>query len=216
MFWRKRKQKPTAQSEAVPIGREWKWYGHANPLTMETASIYGETYDLGPPLDSYELDLFKAQFMALLPEPGSEERRLMLNRVEQYILALRAIKTKLNGPGFSGLSPEDTKLGFGLIRPVFTKLGKIKAIQVSIDGKPSPRIPFGMCITHLKWAYGKQTLIVPISTIILTPGRDTVYLTQSLLNIVVAQNDKVALGGLVYGLGADLRHTTWKYITKDS
>lgn len=134
-----------------------------NPCTMPIATLYRETLTLGP-LTQGELDIFKAQFGALLAAPGSEERKLMLDRLSAYIFALRAIKHELNDVNFAGLNPEDTEIGFGTIRPQFTKAaatwkttwsialtttwadwfyeGALAAYTVGKD--------FGMVVTHLK------------------------------------------------------------------
>lgn len=92
----------------------------ANPCTMPEAILYKETLTLGS-LDIEELETFKAQFGALLAAPGSEERRVMLDRLSAYVIGLRAIKHELDNVKFRGLNPEDTELGFGHIRPQFTR-----------------------------------------------------------------------------------------------
>ena len=91
-----------------------------NPVTRGEVTLYGDTMNLGDPLDADELDIFKAQFATILAAPGSSERKVMLDRLPVYIIALRAIKLDLKGPKFKGLNPEDTELGFGIIRPQFT------------------------------------------------------------------------------------------------
>lgn len=93
-----------------------------NPVTRKEAKLYKETLSLAP-LDGEELGIFKAQFVTLLAAPGSEERKIMLDRISQFVIGLRAIKYELKAPKFKGLNPEDTELGFGHIRPVFTKVG---------------------------------------------------------------------------------------------
>lgn len=94
----------------------------SNPCTMKEAKLYRETYSLAE-LSSDELELFKAQFGGLLAPPGSEERKIMLDSLSLYVLGLRAIKHELGSPKFAGLNPEDTELGFGIIRPQFTIAG---------------------------------------------------------------------------------------------
>jgi len=91
-----------------------------NPCTREQVTLYKETMTLGP-LDAEELELFKAQFGALLAAPSSDERKLMLDRLPIYVIALRAIKHELKNIKFRGINPEDTELGFGFIRPMFTR-----------------------------------------------------------------------------------------------
>lgn len=141
-----------------------RWMGKSNPVTMPQIELYRQTITLGPPLDNDELALFKAQFVTLLAAPGSEERKLMLDRLEAYIVALRAIKSKLGNIKFAGLNPEDVELGFGHIRPVFTQFaGAVKvtwAVALSqvwaqwLSTAPGVGYQignaFGMCITHLK------------------------------------------------------------------
>ena len=141
-----------------------------NPVTRGEVTLYGDTMNLGDPLDQDELDIFKAQFATILAAPGSAERRVMLDRLPVYIIALRAIKLDLKGPKFKGLNPEDTELGFGIIRPQFTKhtvagvstyradwtqvfaaaatwtdfLASTAAVAFAIGED------FGLCITHMK------------------------------------------------------------------
>lgn len=91
-----------------------------NPTTMPEATLYRETLTLSP-LDADELAIFKAQFGALLAAPSSDERKLMLDRLSAYVIAMRSIKHELNGIKFAGLNPEDTELGFGFIRPQFVR-----------------------------------------------------------------------------------------------
>lgn len=92
-----------------------------NPVTRDEIILYGETYKLGPALDQDELDIFKAQFAVLLAAPGSDERRLMLDRLDVYVMGLRAVKHALNDVKFAGINPEDTEIGFGLLRPQFLR-----------------------------------------------------------------------------------------------
>lgn len=137
----------------------------ANPCTMSEATLYRETLTLGP-MDADELEIFKAQFGGLLAAPGSEERKIMLDRLASYVIALRCIKHELKDIKFRGLNPEDTELGFGHIRPVFTKVGgSVKSnwqitlttsstyqawLGESITAGYAMADNFGLCITHLK------------------------------------------------------------------
>ena len=91
-----------------------------NPVTKPSIDIYGTSFTLGP-FNQLELDIFNAQFPTLLGAPGSEERRIQLERVDVYMLGLRALKHELDNPAFRGLNPGDTELGFGKIRPQFCK-----------------------------------------------------------------------------------------------
>lgn len=145
-----------------------------NPCTRPEATLYKETMTLGP-LDIEELDIFKAQFGALLASPSSDERKIMLDRLAVYVIALRAIKHELKNIKFRGLNPEDTELGFGFIRPMFTINGPVVAgvrtyrtnwfqnfvaaatwydwFYEGVAGTMTPfALPdsFGLAITHLK------------------------------------------------------------------
>lgn len=162
-----------------------------NPVTRPSVDLYGESLSLGNVLSQDELDLFKAQFATLISVPGSEERRIMLDRLSVYIIAIRAIKQSLNGITFKGLNPEDTELGMGLIRPQFTRaaaaykttwshavttswadwLYETAGIAYAI-GKD-----FGLCITHVKslvtpspfmaegkFTVGRRGALIPVDT----------------------------------------------------
>ena len=59
---------------------------------MGQAKLYRGAFELGDALDDDELKMFKAQFATLLAAPESEERTLMLDRLEAYVIALRASK----------------------------------------------------------------------------------------------------------------------------
>ena len=133
-----------------------------NPCTRPEVTLYKETMTLGP-LDAEELEIFKAQFAALLAAPSSDERKLMLDRLSVYIIALRAIKHELNDVKFKGINPEDTEIGFSFIRPMFTRtagayrtdwliaLTPAYAAWLDTAGAAFPLgNSFGLCITHLK------------------------------------------------------------------
>ena len=174
------------------------WYGHPNPVNREEANLFGESLALGDPLTDKELAIFKEQFIQLLAAPGSEERRLMLNRVEQYVLALRAIKAKLGNPKFRGLNPSTTEMGFGLIRPVFTGTGALipritwaqnytvayANMFSDVAGTAGYLIgnPFGLCITHLK-SFTTPTPV--LAEVQVTLGR-TVLLPFDVRNLRIA------------------------------
>ncbi len=172
-----------------------------NPVTRPEVKLYKETHKLAP-LDSEELGIFKAQFVTLLAAPGSEERRIMLDRVNQYVLALRAIKRELKDPKFKGLNPEDSELGFGHIRPVFTKVGGTVKDNWNITLTTSSTYQawlgasltagyemgesFGMVISHLKslitpspfmaevaFSLGRTGILIPVDVRALRLG-DTV------------------------------------------
>ena len=137
-----------------------------NPCTRPQVTLYKESMTLGP-LDNEELEIFKAQFGALLAAPSSDERKIMLDRLAIYVIALRAIKHELNDVKFKGINPEDTEIGFGLIRPMFTRSGAAGTynanwiVNLAVGGTwqnwlhqagvpyPLPN-SFGLVITHLK------------------------------------------------------------------
>lgn len=103
------------------IPRPGRMEPDVNPCTRKDIKLYKETLTLGPPLGADELEIFKAQFATLLAGPGSEERRVQLDRIQAYVVGLRCIKYELGNMAFTGMNPEDTELGFGHIRPVFLK-----------------------------------------------------------------------------------------------
>jgi len=88
-------------------------------LTRNTIRLYGTEYQLAP-LDHEELEIFNVQFPKLLAASTSIARQIQLQRVEDYITAIRAIKHWLHGVAFRGLQPGDSELGFQWIRPQFT------------------------------------------------------------------------------------------------
>lgn len=88
-------------------------------VSRPSVKLYDTDFVMAP-IDAEELKLFNDQFPTLLGAPGSEERRIQLERVDVYMMGLRAIKYKLNSVKFRGLNPSDAELGFGKIRPQFT------------------------------------------------------------------------------------------------
>jgi len=102
-----------------------------NPCTRPSIKLYKETLNLGKPLTDDELNYFKDQFATLLAGPGSEERKVQLDRIDTYVVGLRAIKHELGDMAFVGMNPEDTELGFGHIRPVFLQANAPAAPAVS-------------------------------------------------------------------------------------
>jgi hypothetical protein len=134
-------------------------------VTKPIVTLYGEKHTLAP-LAEDELDTFKAQLADILMIPGSDERLLMEDRLEQYVYALRSIKHELNDIHFDGLNPGDNTLGFGLIRPQYTHAGAatykptwitpalgLLFVDWLMEGALAPFAigrDFGLCITHLK------------------------------------------------------------------
>jgi len=139
-----------------------------NPCTRVNIKLYSDNLKLCP-LNDDELNIFKAQFSTLLSMPGSDERKIQLDRIEAYIIALRAIKQSLNEVTFAGLNAEDTELGMSLIRPMFTVAGAV-AVPLAYKTNWNQALTavwadwiwngagaamtvgkdFGMVITHLK------------------------------------------------------------------
>lgn len=140
-------------------------------VTMKNRNLYGEDYALAP-LDQGELELWKAQFAELMSMIGSDERKIMLNRVEQYIIALRAIKMALGSVRFQGVNAGDTTIGMSLIRPQFTQANLVAGYNAPgfyratwnqvltaawadwiFNGTGNPMnagMDFGFVVTHLK------------------------------------------------------------------
>lgn len=220
-----------------------------NPCTRPQVTLYKETMTLGP-LDPEELEIFKAQFGALLAAPSSDERKIMLDRLAIYIIGLRAIKHELNNVKFKGINPEDTEIGFGVIRPMFMRAGAAATylanwiVNLAVAGtwqnwfhQAGVAVPlpadFGLIITHLKsletptpfisecaFQIGRTGILIPFDVRMLQVG-DTENMTSivSIPSMIVKPNgsflatavadtagiDNVALGGLVIGLGRQLR-----------
>lgn len=87
-------------------------------VTRPEIRLYNTDHQLAP-LTQAELEIFNLQFPTLLAAPTSITRKIQLQRVEAYIMAIRAVKQQLNGVGFRGLHPSDTEMGFQPIRPQF-------------------------------------------------------------------------------------------------
>lgn len=120
-----------------------------NPCTMASIKLYGETLSLGPPLTEDELTIFKEQFATLLAGPGSEERKIQLDRIRTYVVGLRAIKHELGDIAFTGLNPEDAELGFGHIRPVFVLMNSTTVAPLTWS--------VALTSTYAAWLYATGT-----------------------------------------------------------
>lgn len=177
-----------------------------NPCTRASIKLYKEVLNLGDPLTGDELEIFKAQFKTLLAGPGSEERRIQLDRIAAYVTGLRAIKHELGNMAFAGLNPEDTELGFGHIRPVFLKANAPAAILLTsrttwaeayvgtayidwiMDGTAAAMTlgdSFGLIITHV------MSLVTPLpftAEIRFTAGRTGVMIPVDVRALAVADN----------------------------
>ena len=148
----------------------------ANPCTMPEATLYRETLTLSP-LDEDELAIFKAQFGALLAAPSSDERKLQLDRLSAYVIALRCIKHELGGIKFRGLNPEDTELGFGFIRPRFT----YGAVSPAVGAyKANWNMVFTALYTWYDWLYAGT----PPAATAFTIGRDFGFVITHLKSLV--------------------------------
>lgn len=169
-----------------------------NPCTMLEQTLYRDNYTLAS-INEKELALFKAQFSEILMMQSSDERKLMIGRVPQYMIALRAIKQALNSPIFSGIYAEDTELGMGYLRPQFVRSNAAyrttwtQAVAVAwadwfweTAGNPyAVGRDFGIVITHLK------SLLTPVA--LTTEVRFNVGRTQLLpvdtRNLILADTE---------------------------
>jgi hypothetical protein len=174
-------------------------------VSRDKINLYGENLALAD-LDQDELDLWKAQFSELMSMMGSDERRLMLNRVDQYIIALRAIKMALGGVKFQGVNAGDTTIGMSLIRPQFIQSNLVAGIGVGFcrvnwnqvltaawadwifngAGQPmSAGKDFGFCATHLKSLSQPNPFVAEVS---FTVGR-TPLLPNDVRNIRMSDSE---------------------------
>jgi hypothetical protein len=186
--------------DLVPhIGRSGK---DINPCTMPSIKLYKETLSLGDPLTDDELTIFKDQFATLLAGPGSEERKIQLDRIKTYVAGLRAIKHELGDIAFTGLNPEDTELGFGHIRPVLVIMGggagvapltwskaltSAESAWLYVSGTTGFTLgnSFGLIITHL------MSLVTPapfMAEATFTAGRTGVMIPVDVRSLRVADN----------------------------
>lgn len=176
-----------------------------NPCTRKDIKLYKETLTLGEPLTPDELNIFKAQFKTLLAGPGSEERRIQLDRINAYVTGLRCIKYELGNMAFTGMNPEDTELGFGHIRPIFIQdpaaaagTGRTIWTQAVTTGwcdfvadSAVPSLPqvlgnsFGLIITHV------MSVITPrpwIAEMKFTAGRTGILIPIDTRALVIGDN----------------------------
>lgn len=94
-----------------------------NPCTALGVVLSGESFELGKPFTEDELAIWKDQFATLLAGPGSEERKIQLDRIRAYVAGTRAILQAVGRPAFKGINAGNTEGGFSHIRPVFILLG---------------------------------------------------------------------------------------------
>lgn len=88
-------------------------------MSSKALKLYNSEYKLAA-LDPEELAILNAQMPTLLAAPTSVQRMIQEQRLDAYVMAIRATKEKLNGPKFRGVNPSDTELGIGPIRPIYT------------------------------------------------------------------------------------------------
>jgi len=174
-----------------------------NPCTRKDIKLYKETLTLGPPLSADELEIFKVQFATLLAGPGSEERKIQLDRISAYVVGLRCIKYELGNMAFTGMNPEDTELGFGHIRPIFiqdpagaagtgrtiwTQAVTVAYADFVADNASVAQVlgnSFGLIITHV------MSLITPTpwtAEMKFTAGRTGILIPIDTRALVVADN----------------------------
>lgn len=177
-----------------------------NPVTAPDVVLYGDKLSLAP-LDLEELQLFQAQFADLMSMVGSDERKIMLARVDQYVYGLRAVKQKLNNQKFAGVNAGDTEIGMSLIRPQFTAAGAagppipyrlnwnqvMPALGVWADwffnGAGVPYTlgrDFGMTVTHIKSLLAPAPLLTEARFQV---GRTGVLLPVDTRNLLLADTE---------------------------
>jgi len=138
-------------------------------LAKKELSLYGQKFSLAP-LDGEEQGLLEDNFNKLLSTTDSQVRRIFEERSDTIVAGVMAIKEKLNRRKFRGMNPGDAEIGFGFIRPGFTKTGGLAGVNIRtnwsiafaaintwrtyLDGAnvttPFPLSEdFGLIITHL-------------------------------------------------------------------
>ena len=174
-----------------------------NPCTMPEQTLYRDNFTLAP-INAKELALFQAQFSEILMMQGSDERKVMLGRVPQYVIAMRAVKQALAGPAFAGIYAEDTELGMGYIRPQFTRgQGTVALPHYNTTWAQPLTIAwadwffetatnpfavgkdFGLCITHIKSLLSPAPIVAEVR---FNVGR-TQLLPVDTRNIVLADTE---------------------------
>lgn len=175
-------------------------------LTRSDVIAYGEKFTLADLRDD-ELALFKAQFADLMSMVGSDERKIMLARVDQYVIGLRAIKSALNGALFTGVNAGDTEVGMALIRPQFTKNNTPAPSAVVyrtnwyqtlvantwtdwiMDGAGLPMTlgkDFGFVVTHIKSLNSPQPFFAEVRFVV---GRTGILLPADVRNLKLADTE---------------------------
>lgn len=91
-------------------------------LAKKELTLYAQKFSLAP-LDTEEQALFEDNFNKLLSTTDSQVRRILEERVDTIVAGVMAIKEKLNRRKFRGMNPGDAEIGFGFIRPGYTRVG---------------------------------------------------------------------------------------------
>jgi hypothetical protein len=91
-------------------------------LEQPVTNLYGQKFSLAP-LDDDEQSIFEDNFNKLLSTTDSQVRKILEERVETIVAGIMAIKEKLNRRKFRGMNPGDGEIGFGFIRPGYTRHG---------------------------------------------------------------------------------------------
>jgi len=118
-------------------------------LAKKELSLYGQKFSLAA-LDDEEQALFEDNFNKLLSTTDSQVRRIFEERVDTIVAAVMAIKEKLNRRKFRGMNPGDAEIGFGFIRPGFTKTGGL----TGTDTRKSWSVAFGAIGTWVAYLDG--------------------------------------------------------------
>lgn len=91
-------------------------------LAKKELSLYGQKFSLAS-LDDEEQAILEDNFNKLLSTTDSQVRRIFEERADTIVAGIMAIKEKLNRRKFRGMNPGDAEIGFGFIRPGYTRTG---------------------------------------------------------------------------------------------
>ena len=94
-------------------------------LAKKELTLYAQKFSLAP-LDGEEQAVFEDNFNKLMGTTDSQVRRIFEERADTIVAGIMAIKEKLNRRKFRGMNPGDAEIGFGFIRPGFTKSGGLE------------------------------------------------------------------------------------------
>lgn len=90
-------------------------------LGKKEISLYGQKFTMAP-LDAEEQSILEDNWNKLLGTTDSQVRRIFEERADTIVAGIMAIKEKLENRKFRGMNPGDAEIGFGFIRPHFTRL----------------------------------------------------------------------------------------------